>query len=125
MDKIIKLVIAIFISVVAIKTCQRQVEVNSWNDIKGQISSYDIEEYSESKKYKTRDGKTKTKWEDEYRVNFTYTYIVDGVTYTGKFSVDDLDDQREINNVLRRNPNGKSVRIKYDPDNPSDNEYQS
>jgi hypothetical protein len=125
MDNIIKIVIAIFICVVLVKTCQRKMEVSSWSDIKGQISSYDIEEYSDSKKYKTRDGKTKTKWEDKYRVRFTYTYIVDGVTYKGKFSVDDLDDQREINNVLRRNPNGKSVRVKYDPDNPSDNQYQT
>ena len=125
MDKIIKIVIAIFICVVLVKTCQRKMEVSSWEDIKGQISSYDIEEYSDSKKYKTRDGKTKTKWEDEYRVRFTYTYKVNGIDYTGQFAVDDLDNQREINNVLKRNPNGKTVRIKYDPDNPSDNEYQS
>jgi hypothetical protein len=125
MDKIIKIVIAIFICVVLVKTCQRKMEVSSWEDIKGQISSYDIEEYSDSKKHKTRDGKTKTKWEDEYRVRFTYTYTVNGIAYTGKFAVDDLDNQREINNVLKRNPNGKMVRLKYDPDNPSDNEYQS
>ncbi len=125
MQKIINVVIAVAVSFFLVKACNRQMEINSWEDTKAHIASYEIEEYSESKKYKSRDGKTKTKWEDEFRVNFTYTYTIDGIAYSGKFSVDDLDTQREIDGVLRRTPTGKSVRIKYDPNNPSDNVYKS
>ena len=125
MQKIINIIIAIVISFFLVKSCNRQIEINSWESTQAQISSYQIEEYSESEQYKSKSGKTKTKWEDEFRVNFIYSYTIENVVYSGTFSVDDLDSQSEINRVLRRNPNGKSVRIKYDPNNPSDSVYQS
>lgn len=124
MDKIFKIVIAIVICVLLIKTCQREVKISSWADVQGQISSYEIEEYRDSSRSKKLNGKVKTKWEDEYRIHFIYTYTVNGMAYTGKFTVDDLDDQLEINSTLHRHPNGKIITIKYDPDYPSDSQYR-
>lgn len=122
MKTFINIIIAIFVILILIKSCNRISEVNSWPEAKAVIIEYEIEEYRDSETYKDKQGKKRTKWEDEYRIKFTYSFEVEGVEYTGEFDIDDLESDSEIRRKLKRYPEGKQIRVKYDPENPYDNE---
>ncbi len=122
MKNLLNIIFAIVAVVFLIKACDRAVEVHSWPEAKGKIISYKVEEYRDSDTYTDKYGKKHTEWEDEYRIRFTYSFMVDEVEYTGSFKVDDLETDREIKASLNLYPNGKRVRVKYDPNNPYDSE---
>jgi len=122
MKTLINIIIAVVVIVLLVKACDRAVEVNSWPEAKGEIISYDIEEYRDSDTYTDKNGKKRTEWEDEFRIKFRYSFEVEGVEYTGKFEIDDLETSRDIKRKLNLYPNGKKVRVKYDPNNPNDSE---
>jgi len=122
MKSLINLIIPVVVIVLLVKACNRAMEVSSWPETKGEIISYAIEEYQDSDTYTDKNGKKRTEWEDEYRIRFSYTFEVDGVEYTGKFVIDDLETDRDIKRNLSVYPNGKKVRVKYDPENPYDSE---
>ena len=122
MKALINIIIAIVVIIFLVKACDRAVEVNSWPETKGQITSYEIEEYQDSDTYTDKNGKKRTEWEDEFRINFKYSFEVEGIAYIGKIVIDDLETDREIKRKLKLYPNGKKVRVKYDPNNPSDSE---
>jgi len=121
MKTLINIIVAIVAVIFIVKACDRATEIRSWPEATGIITSYDIEEYQDSDTYTDKNGKKRTEWEDEYRVKFGYSFEVEGVEYTGDFEVDDLETDREINRKLKLYPNGKKVRVKYDPNNPNDN----
>lgn len=122
MKHLLNIIIGIIMIFIFVKACQRTVEVNSWPETSGVILSSHVEEYQDSEKYTTSDGRTKTKWEDEFRINFKYSYQFNSVEYTGSFTIDDLDRNSDVQRKLRAYPNGKTIKVKYDPENPYDNQ---
>ncbi|MCP4325832.1 MAG: DUF3592 domain-containing protein [Psychromonas sp.] len=122
MKTLLNIIIAVVVVVLLVKACNRAVEVNSWPETKGVITSYEIEEYRDSDTYTDKNGKKRTKWEDEFRISFRYSFQVEDVEYTGKFVIDDLETDREIKRKLNLYPNGRKVRVKYDPNNPNDSD---
>lgn len=122
MKKLINIIIIVIVIVLFVKACDRAVEVNSWPEAKGEIISYEIEEYRDSDSYTDRNGKKRTEWEDKLLIEFTYTFFVEEFEYTGSFVIRDLETERDINRKLSLYPNGKRVRVKYDPNNPYDSE---
>ncbi|GLS91472.1 hypothetical protein GCM10007916_25410 [Psychromonas marina] len=122
MKTLINIIFAVVAVVLLLKACDRAAEVNSWPETKGNIISYDIEEYQDSDTYTDKNGKKRTEWEDEFRITFRYRFEVEGVEYIGRFKVDDLETDRDIRRKLKIYPNGKEVRVKYDPNNPNDSQ---
>ena len=122
MKKLINIIIAVVAVVFLVKACNRVTEVNSWPETKGVIISYDVEKYRDTDTRKDRNGKKRTVRKEQFRINFKYSFEVEGVEYTGKFKIDDLDTDRDIKRKMDLYPEGKKVRVKYDPNNPNDSE---
>ena len=125
MQKIITVMFIVVAAAFLMKACNRQMDINSWPSAQATITSYSIEEYQESKTYKSTNGKSRTKYKDAYRVRFNYNFQLDGMDFNGSFVVNKLDRQSEIDRVLKKNPSGKSINIKYDPQYPSDSVHRS
>lgn len=124
MDTLVKIIIFVIVGALLIKACNRQAEIKSWDTTSGQIVSYEIEQYTDAEHRTTSNGKTKTKWDDEFRIKFTYSFIYNHSTYTGTYSIDDLETNHEVNRTLEANLVGTNILIKYNPENPYDSVYQ-
>lgn len=125
MQKIINIIFIVVIAGFAIKMAKRQIAIDSWPSTQATITSYSIEEPKDSATNLASNDKNTKDHQDEYQVRFIYNYQIGGITYNGNFVVDDLNRQYEVDSVLRKHKNGKSIFIKYNPDYPSDSELSS
>ena len=120
MKKLINIIVIVIVAGVLIKACNRAAEVSSWPETKGVIASYTVESYRDSEKYTDHNGNRKTRYKTKSRIKFVYDFQVDGMAYTGIYTRNDLRGDSEINRKLKMYPSGKSVRVKYDPEDPTD-----
>lgn len=125
MQKIINIIFIVVIAGFAIKMAKRQIAIDSWPSTQATITSYSIEEPKDNGTNLASNDKNTKDNQDEYQVRFIYNYQIGGITYNGNFVVDDLNRQYEVDSVLRKHKNGKSIFIKYNPDYPSDSELSS
>lgn len=125
MQKIIYAIVIIVMATFFMKSCNRQMDIDSWPSTQAVITSYSIEAYQESKTRKSTNGNSRTTYKDSYRVRFNYNFQLNDIDYYGNFYVTRLDKQSEIDRVLKRNPNGKKINIKYDAQYPSDSVHRS
>jgi hypothetical protein len=123
-NNIKNIIVVVVICGFLIKFCNRQIEMNSWENTTGSLVSYNVEKYRESKSYTTSDGKTKTNWKNAYRVRFSYSFKVDEVKYSGNFKVDNLINTGLVDRAIARYPKGKVINITFDPNNPYDNVFK-
>ena len=124
MKKLINIIIVVIVAGVLIKACNRAAEVGSWPETKGVIASYTVESYRDSEKYTDHNGTKRTRYKTKSRIKFLYNFQVDGISYTGIYKINNLRGDSDINRKLKMYPSGKTVRVKYDPEDPADSEVR-
>ena len=119
MKNILVLFFAIIFGVVLIKGCMRGQEVSKWPSVEGHVTSSEIIKKVEQKT-KTQNDRKVRYTETKYVLKLTYEYEVNGTPYSGRAASFGESSSLSAKQKQQRYPDGKSVNVKFDPENPYD-----